>query len=58
MTIGTFTLFAFTGSLLVLKLAVMVLAVVLLARTLSPGRKLLAPRPVLARQPQLGQVRR
>lgn len=56
MTIGTFTLFAFTGSLVVLKLAVMVLAVVLLARTLSSGRQKLAPRPVLARQPQPGQV--
>ncbi len=38
MTIGTFTLFALTGTAFSLKLAIMALAVVLLTKTLSPIR--------------------
>ena len=37
MTIGTLTLFALTGSLVLFKLAFMALAVALLARTLLPN---------------------
>ncbi len=42
MTLSSLTLFAVTGSMLALKLAIMVLAVVLLAKALSPGRSGLA----------------
>ena len=39
MTIGTFTLLAATGSLVFLKLAIMALVVVLLAKTMFAARK-------------------
>ncbi len=48
MTLSSVTLFAVTGSMLAIKLAVMVFAVVLLARTLLPGRSALAPFPKAA----------
>ncbi len=42
MTLGTITLLAITGSMLAIKLAIMILAVVLLAKALSPRRSRLA----------------
>ena len=45
MTISTFTLFAITGGMLALKLTIMVMAVVLLAKALSRGHGWLAPLP-------------
>jgi len=52
MTIGTLTLFAITGGLVLFKLALMALAVALLARTLLPEGKPVATRPALASVPQ------
>lgn len=49
MTIGTFTLMAATGSLLFLKLAIMALVVVLLAKTMFVNRKVLISPAVMAR---------
>lgn len=43
MTISTIILFAVAGTMLALKLTIMILAVVLLAKALSPGRNSLAP---------------
>ncbi len=44
MTLGTITLLAITGSMPAIKLAIMILAVVLLAKALSPRRSRLARR--------------
>ncbi len=44
MTIGTFTLFAVTGTLVVMKLVLMALAAVLLTNILFSGKKTFAPR--------------
>ena len=48
MTMSTITLFAVTGSMLALKIAIMVLAVVLLAKALPRGRSALSPFPAAA----------
>ena len=45
MTLSTLTIFAVTGGMLALKLAVMIVAVVLLAKAMSPGRSGSAPFP-------------
>lgn len=49
MTIGTFTLFAVTGTLVVLKLVLMALAAVLLTHILFAGKKAFALRSLPAR---------
>lgn len=49
MTIGTFTLFAVTGTLFVMKLALMALAAVLLTNILFSGKKGFALRSLPAR---------
>lgn len=49
MTIGTFTLMAATGSLVFLKLAIMALVVVLLAKTMFANRKEPISSAVMAR---------
>ncbi len=49
--ISTLTFMTVTGTLVLFKLALMVLAVVLLTKTLFPGRNRLAPSPVPANQP-------
>lgn len=51
MTIGTFTLFAVTGSLVVMKLVLMALAAVLLIQILFSGKKTFATRSLPARLP-------
>ncbi len=53
MAIGTLTLMAATGFLFLLKLAVMALVVVLLAKTLFANRKKLVSPAVMARVPRL-----
>lgn len=57
MTIGTMTFFAITGAMLSLKLAIMVLAVVLLMKVMSPGRRAVKPLPVVARLPRHSENR-
>lgn len=52
MTLGTITLLAITGSMLAIKLAIMILAVVLLAKALSPRRSRLAQLPAAAALPR------
>ena len=54
MTISTFTLFTLTGGLVFLKLAVMALAVVFLAKTLFSKKSRFAPQRVLAGPPLTG----
>lgn len=51
MTIGTLSLLAMTGSLVLFKLALMALAVALLAKTLLPKAKPVASQPVRASLP-------
>ena len=48
MTLSIIALFAVAGSMLALKLAVMMFAVVLLAKAMSPKRNALAPSPTAA----------
>ena len=50
MTIGTLTILAVTGSLVLLKLGIMAMVVVLWARALSSDGPLFKARPVLALQ--------
>jgi len=50
MTIGTLTILAVTGSLVLLKLGIMAIVVVLWARALSSDRPLFQRRPLLALQ--------
>lgn len=49
MTIGTFTLFAVTGTLVVMKLVLMALAAVLLTHMLFADKKTVAQRSLPAR---------
>lgn len=58
MTIGTLTLFALTGSLVLLKLGLMALAVALLARTLLPASNTTASPPAVASMPTQGMAPR
>lgn len=51
MTIGTLSLLAMTGSLVLFKLALMALAVALLANTLLPKVKPVASQPIPAIPP-------
>ena len=53
MTIGTFTLLAATGSLVFLKLAIMALVVVLLAKTLFADRQMAISPAIMARLARL-----
>jgi hypothetical protein len=55
MTIGTFTLLAATGSLVLLKLAIMALVVVLLAKTMFAARQMSISPAVMARLSSLGK---
>lgn len=55
MTIGTFTLLAATGSLVFLKLAIMALVVVLLAKTMFADRQMTISPAVMARLSSLGK---
>lgn len=48
MTLSSITLFAVTGSMLAVKLAIIIFAVVLLVKALSPGRSAVAPLPKAA----------
>jgi len=51
MTIGTFTLFAVTGTLVVMKLVLMALAAILLTHMLFSGKKTFAQHSLPARLP-------
>lgn len=53
MTIGTFTLMAATGSLVLLKLAIMALVVLLLTKTLFAKRQMSISPAVMARLSRL-----
>jgi len=57
MTIGTFTLFAVTGSLVVMKLVLMALATVLLTNILFSGKKGFGLRSLSARLTPRGMRR-
>ena len=57
MTIGTMTFFAITGAMLSLKLVIMVLAVVLLMKALSPARNAVKALPVVAMTARNSDVR-
>ncbi len=58
MTISTLTILTFTGSMLLLKLGIMVIAVVLLARAMSSERPLFQPRKVMAKLPDANKTHR
>ena len=58
MTISTLTILTFTGSMLLLKLGIMVMAVVLLARAMSAERPLFQPRMAMAKLPDANKTRR
>lgn len=55
MTIGTFTLLAATGSLVLLKLAIMALVVVLLTKTMFANRQTSISSAVMARLSRFGK---
>ncbi len=52
MTLGTFTLFTLSGSLVLLTVAVMTFAIVLLAKSLLPHRRPISV-PITAHMPRL-----
>ena len=56
MTIGTFILFAAIGSLVFLKLSILVLVVVLLAKTMFAARRRLQSRTATASLSRLSDV--
>ena len=58
MTISTLTILTLTGSMLLLKLGIMALAVVLLVRAMSSERPLFQPRMAMAKLPDANKIHR
>ena len=58
MTIATLTILMVTGSLVLLKLAIMALVVVLWARTMSSAGAKIMQRPVMANLPDMSKTHR